>query len=58
MLHRTIACKLYPAIEGMRNVRRLLKTRNPRIGEVNVNDLVDNHYLRKLNGSGFFELNL
>ena len=45
----------YPAVEGMRNVQRLLKTQNPRIGEVNVEDLVDNRYIRKLDESGFFE---
>jgi hypothetical protein len=31
---RTLARKPYPAIEGMRNVQRLLKTQNPRIAEV------------------------
>lgn len=45
----------YPAIEGMRNVQRLLKTQNPRIAEINVDDLVDNRYIRKLDESGFFE---
>ena len=44
-----------PAIEGMRNVQRLLKTQNPRIGEVNVDDLVDNRFIRKLDESGFFD---
>jgi hypothetical protein len=39
----------------MRNVQRLLKTQNPRIAEVNVEDLVDNRYIRKLDESGFFE---
>jgi hypothetical protein len=52
---RTMARKPYPAIEGMRNVQRLLKTQNPRIGEVNVDKLVDNRYIRKLDESGFFE---
>ena len=37
----TLARKPYPAFEGMRNVQRLLKTQNPRIGEVNVDDLVE-----------------
>jgi len=50
-----MARKLYPDIEGMRNVQRLLKTQNPRIGEVNVEDLVDNRYIRKLDESSFFE---
>ena len=55
MLLRTMARKPYPAIEGIRNVQRLLKTQNPRIAEVNVADLVDNRYIRKLDESGFFE---
>ena len=42
-----MARKPYPAVEGMRNVQRLLKTQNPRIGEVNLDDLVDNRYIRK-----------
>ena len=52
---RTMARKPYPAIEGMRNVQRLLKTQNPRIGEINVEDLVDSRFIRKLDESGFFE---
>ena len=55
MLLRTIACKPYPAVEGMRNVQRLLKAENPCIAEVNVDDLVDNRYVRKLDESGFFD---
>ena len=52
---RTMARKPYPAIEGMRNVQRLLKSQNPRIGEVKVEDLIDNRYIRKLDESGFFD---
>lgn len=52
---RTMAHKPYPAVEGMRNVQRLLKTQNPRIGDVNVEELVDNRYIRRLDESGFFE---
>ena len=50
-----MARKPYPAIEGMRSVQRLLKTQNPRIAEVNVDDLVNNRFIRKLDESGFFE---
>jgi hypothetical protein len=50
-----MARKPYPAVEGMRNAQRLLKTQNPRIGEVNVDDLVDNRYIRKIDESGFFD---
>jgi len=52
---RTMSRRPYPAIEGMRNVQRLLKTQNPRIGDVNIDDLVDNRYIRRLEASGFFE---
>ena len=52
---RTMARKPYPAVEGMRNVQRLLKTQNPRIGDINVEDLVDSRYIRKLDDSGFFD---
>ncbi len=51
---RTLARKPYPTIERMRSVQRLLKAHNPRIGEVNVDDLIDNRYVRKLDESGFF----
>jgi hypothetical protein len=50
-----MARKPYPAIEGMRNVQRLLKTQNPRIADVNVEDLVDSGFIRKLDKSGFFD---
>ncbi len=52
---RTMARKPYPAVEGMRNVQRLLKSQNPRIGDVNVEDLVDSRYIKRLDESGFFE---
>ena len=52
---RTLARKPYPAIEGMRNVQRLLKVQNPRIADVNLDELIDNRYIRKLDESGFFD---
>jgi hypothetical protein len=52
---RTMTCKPYPAIERMRNVQRLLKTQNPRVGDVNLEDLFDNLYIRKLDESDFLE---
>ena len=51
---RTMARKPYPGIDGMRNVQRLLKSK-PRIGDINVEDLIDNRYIRKLDESGFFD---
>ena len=54
-LVRTMARKPYPAIAGMRNVQRLLKTQNPKIGELNIEDLIDNRQIRKLDESGFID---
>jgi ABC-type nitrate/sulfonate/bicarbonate transport system substrate-binding protein len=50
-----MARKPYPAIDGLRNVQRLTKVQNPRIAEVNVEDLVDNRFIRKLDESGFID---
>jgi hypothetical protein len=50
---RTMARRPYPASEGMRNVQRLLKKQNPRIAEVNIDDLVDSRFIRKLDESVF-----
>ncbi len=32
-----------------------MRIQNPRIGEVNFDDLVDNRFIRKLDESGFFD---
>jgi hypothetical protein len=50
-----MARKPYPALDGMRNVQRLLKAQNRRIGEVNLEEIVDNRFIRKIDESGFFE---
>jgi len=52
---RTMARKPYPAAAGMRNVQRLLKTQNPRIADVNIDDLIDSRFIRRLDDSGFID---
>ena len=52
---RGVDRKPLASIEGMRNLQRLLKPRNPKIGEVKVEDVVDNRIMRKLDESGFIE---
>ena len=46
--------KPYPSIEGMKNMQRLLQTQNPRLADVNVANLIDITFIRKLEESGFF----
>jgi len=45
----------YPAVAGMRKVQRRLKSQNPHIGEVNIDDIIDNRYIGKLDESGFVD---
>jgi len=54
-LAKNMARKPYPGVDGLRNVQRLTKLQNPRVAEVNVEDLVDNRFMRKLDESGFFD---
>jgi hypothetical protein len=43
------------AAQRSAHVQRLLKMQNPRIAEVNIDDIVDNRFIRKLDESGFFD---
>ena len=52
---RGVDRKPLASLEGMRNLQRLLKPRNPKIGEVKVEDVVDNRIMRKLDESGFID---
>jgi NitT/TauT family transport system substrate-binding protein len=54
-LTRGVDRKPLASLEGMRNLQRLLKPRNPKIGELKIEDVVDNRIMRKLDESGFIE---
>lgn len=45
----------YPSLEGLRNIQRLAKIRDPRLAEVRVENLVDDSFIRKLDESGFID---
>ena len=47
--------KPYVSIEGLKILQRLMKTQNPRIGDIKVENLVDSNPVRKLDENGFFE---
>jgi len=44
-----------PLLEGMRNIRRLMATLNPKIASVKVEDLIDSRMIRKLEENGFID---
>ncbi|MSP37614.1 MAG: ABC transporter substrate-binding protein [Deltaproteobacteria bacterium] len=52
---RGVDRKPFASMEGMRNLHRLLRPRNPKISEVKVEDVVDNRIMRKLDESGFID---
>lgn len=47
--------KLYPSLEGLRNLQRFMKSYNPRVAELKVEDLVDSSLIRKLEESNFID---
>ena len=47
--------KPYVSMDGLRILQRLMKSQNPRIGDIKVENLVDSSVLKKIDESGFFE---
>ena len=47
--------KPYASLDGLRNVQRLMKLRNPAVEKVKVEELVDNRFMKKLDQSGFID---
>jgi NitT/TauT family transport system substrate-binding protein len=45
----------FPSVEGLKNIQRLMKPRNPRMAELKVEELIDDTFMRKLDESGFLE---
>ena len=45
--------KPFPSLEGLRNMQRLMKIGNPKLGNVKVEELIDDRILRRLDESGF-----
>ena len=47
--------KPYVPVDGLRGLQRIMKTQNPKIGEINTDNLVDASVIRRIDQSGFFE---
>ena len=45
----------FPSVEGLKNIQRLMKTRNPRMADLKVEELVDASFMRKLDENGFLD---
>lgn len=51
----SIERKPFPSLEGLRNIRRLMATQNPKAANVKIEDLIDARIIRKLDENGFIE---
>ena len=51
----TLNRKPYPSVEGLRNAQRLMALHNPKIAGLKIEGLVDSHFVRKLDESGFID---
>ena len=47
--------KPYPSLDGLRNIKRLMATQNPKVANVKIEELVDSRFIRKLDESGFID---
>jgi ABC-type nitrate/sulfonate/bicarbonate transport system substrate-binding protein len=47
--------KPFPTIEGLRNIQRLMKLRNPSIEKLKLEEMVDDRILHRLDESGFID---
>jgi ABC-type nitrate/sulfonate/bicarbonate transport system substrate-binding protein len=47
--------RAFVVLDGLRNIQRFMKLRNPKIGDIDLNRLVDESLLRELEKSGFLD---
>ncbi len=47
--------KPFPSIDGLKNIQRLMKSRNPRMADLKVDELIDASFMRKLEENGFLD---
>jgi hypothetical protein len=47
--------KPYPSVEGLNNVQRLMKLRNPAVADLKVESLIDAKLIQELDQSGFID---
>ena len=50
--------KPYVGVDGLKNIQRFMKLRNPKIAELNLERLIDESLLREFEKSGFLDQQL
>ncbi|HVO95906.1 MAG TPA: ABC transporter substrate-binding protein [Terriglobales bacterium] len=54
-LIKSLDKKPYPSIEGLRNIQRLMQLRNPKIGQINLQDVIDDSIVRDFDKRGYID---
>jgi ABC-type nitrate/sulfonate/bicarbonate transport system substrate-binding protein len=54
-LVRGVDRKPFASLDGLRNAQKFLRSRNPKVGEVRAEDIIDNRLMKKLDESGFID---
>jgi hypothetical protein len=54
-LIRGVEPKPYPSLEGLRNLQRLMRVHNPKVGSIRVEEMVDDRILRRIIEGGFLD---
>jgi hypothetical protein len=47
--------KGFVVVDGLKNIQRFMKLRNPKIGDINLERMIDESLLRELEKSGFLD---
>ncbi len=47
--------KPYPSVEALKNGQRIMRILNPQVGQVKVEELIEDKFIRKLDESGFID---
>jgi NitT/TauT family transport system substrate-binding protein len=47
--------KPIPSIQALRNIQRFLQTQNPKVGQVKLEELIDDSIVRELDRTGYFD---
>ena len=54
-LIRGVEPEPYPSLEGLRNLQRLMRVHNPKVGSIRVEEMVDDRILRRIIEGGFLD---
>lgn len=52
---RGVEPKPYPSLERLRNLQRLMRVHNPKVGSIRVEEMVDDRILRRIIEGGFLD---